>query len=275
MLQSSEPRTLYVLDPGACVRLDGEALRVSRSDAADVLVPLRRVGRAVIQSGENDLLQACMAILSRGGIVHFHDGAGRLCGVLQNPAKEGSNWAMDLACRIDDNSGVAPYRRWLDTQQRHAWSLVFRRGFTASFEYNRQRLVKYLIHYRPEIDLEAESAWLEDQLLSWTQSSFHTEGLYPIVHASFRKGKYIIRDLQPCLMIPLLWKYVRWRKHARSALVSDRTGFFEMMAAASLRDQFERHMHALDSHYSRISFSSGTPPAEHRVSLPGNRVFMP
>jgi len=75
-------------------------------------------------------------------------------------------------------------------------------------------------------------------------------GLQSVAQAFSRKGLSIYRVLQPCLFIHLLWLYVRWRRLRPTAVVKDKVEFFELQAAVRLREQFERHINALDGEYS-------------------------
>lgn len=246
---AAHAKTLYLVDDNASLRLDGASLRVLRPAKADGRIPLARVGRAVIQAHENDLLQACLAIVRQGGTVHFLDSGGRICGMLQHPTADGSRWARDLADCIDHCANSRPYHDWRQTQQRHAWSLVFRRGFCGDFESNRERLLRYLFFFRPQLEQQRELQWLEEQLLAWLHAQIASENLYPVVRAVHAQGEQLVAALQPCLFIPLLWAYVRWRRGEPHTLVAERTHFFELQAAAPLRRQFQRHIQALATEY--------------------------
>jgi|AntDeeMetagen681_2_1112603.scaffolds.fasta_scaffold09190_1 hypothetical protein len=123
MSGSSAGKTLYLDASRVSIRPDGDALRVQRPGKSDGLIPLRRIDRAVIHDSDTALLQACLSIVSRGGTVHFQDAAGNLCGILQQPWADGTQWARDTARLIEHSSGRASYRSWRNTQRRHAWSL--------------------------------------------------------------------------------------------------------------------------------------------------------
>jgi len=247
MLSKGKP--LYIMGKQASLRLDGASLRVLQPDKSERRVPLRRVNRAIIQAHEQDQLQACLAIVRQGGTVHFLDAEGHVCAMLHQPTADGSSWARELASSIEYHGNSRPYRVWRQTQQRHAWSLVFRRGFCGDFEANRKRLIRYLLLHRPELELQRELQWLDEQLLAWLHAQIALEGLYPIVRAVHAQGEQLLDVLQPCLQIPLLWRYVRWRRSQATAVVSERTEFFELQAAVPLRKQLLRHMRALDAQY--------------------------
>ncbi|MDN5938420.1 MAG: CRISPR-associated endonuclease Cas1 [Salinisphaera sp.] len=242
-------KPLYVMGGEASLRLDGKSLRVLHADKSDGRIPLRRVSGAIVQPREQDQLQACLAIVQQGGTVHFLDGAGRICAMLHQPAADGSRWARELAQCIEAHASALPWRVWQSNQQRHAWSLVFRRGFRGDFAANRTRLLRYLAFYRPELETARELQWLEEQLLAWLHAQIAVEGLYPVVRAAHTQGKQLVEALLPCLLIPLLWAYVRWRRSEPRAMVAQRTDFFELQAAAPMHRQLQRHLHALAGEY--------------------------
>lgn len=268
MSHSGKP--LYVVGEQASLRLDGNSLRVLRPGKSESRVPLRRVSRAVIRTHENDQLQACLAIVREGGIVHFVDGNGHICGMLQQPGADGSHWARELADNIDQYGNSRPYQQWRKNQQKHAWSLVFRRGYCGDFDANRKRLLRYLLFHRPELKLQTELQWLEEQLLAWLHARIASEGLYPVVRAVNSQGEQLVNALRPCLFIPLLWRYVRWRRQRATAMVAERTDFFELQAAAPLCRQLDRHIRALEAEYEgvRLSQSSLDTCARELLSLP-------
>jgi hypothetical protein len=239
-------KTVYLNTDNASLRPQGEALRVLRPGKSESLIPLQRIDRAVVEHSASDLLQAFLAIVQRGGTVHFQDAAGNLCGILQYPWSDGTHWAREIAHAIEHTTSRASYRRWLDTQRRHAWSLVFRRNFSGDFEANRKRLIRYLLFFRPEIDISGELEWLEKQLWAWLQARLDQDGLRPIVRAFKARREHLAQDLAPCLFMPLLWAFVRWRRHQSSAIVSERTHFFELQARIHLHNQFQRHIQALE-----------------------------
>lgn len=246
---SATHKTVYLNTQNATLRPDGEALRVLRPSKSDSLIPLRRIERAIVEHTQPDLLAGCLAIVGNGGTVHFTDAAGNLCGILQQPWADGTRWARSMARIIEHTHGNTPYRSWLKDQRRHAWSLVFRCGYRGDFEANRKRLVRYLLFFRPQMDATGELEWLEQQLWAWLQARLNRDGLQPIVRALEAKGEHLAGDLAPCLFIPLLWMFVRWRRHQATAVVSQRTQFFELQGRTRLSNQLQRHIHAMDTAY--------------------------
>lgn len=242
-------KTLYINTDNVELQPDGEALRVQWPSHTRSLVPLRRIDRAVVQHRAADLLQACLAIVRNGGTVHFQDNTGNLCGTLQHPWQEGSQWARELAQLIEHTANRMPYRRWRDNQQRHAWSLVFRRNYCGDFESNRSRLVRYLLFFQPGIDTAAELDGLEQQLWAWLQARLDRDGLQPIVRALNDQGDSLAQTLAPCLLIPLIWAYAKWRRCNANAVIQNRVQFFELQARTRLHNQFQRHIGALGTEY--------------------------
>jgi hypothetical protein len=126
---------------------------------------------------------------------------------------------------------------------------VFRRNYCGDFEANRKRLVHYLLFFRPEIDATHELDWLEQQTWAWLQATLNRDGLQPIARAVDGKGENLIGTLAPCLLIPLFWAYVRWRRCQANSPVHDRIRFFELQARTRLNNQFQRHIRALAHEY--------------------------
>lgn len=252
-------KTVYFDSRKARMKPDGDTLRVSRSRQSDFLIPLSRVERAVITHENADLLQACLAIVQRGGTVHFQDGAGNLCGILKQPRAEGSPWARDLAATIEHSSNHLAYQHWLDTQRRHGWSLVFRNNYRGDFEANRRSLVKYLLYFCPSLDIDDELGWLNQQLRGWLQAQLEYDGLQPVMRLLAARDIQLDHDLMPCLFIPLLWQYITWRRHRQNSLVHERVEFFELQARTRLLNQLQRHLQALESAYHGLSITQDSP----------------
>uniref|UniRef100_UPI0025C6D429 hypothetical protein n=1 Tax=Aquisalimonas sp. TaxID=1872621 RepID=UPI0025C6D429 len=180
-MSSELPKTLYLDTAVADVAVDGRALRVDVPGKASEFVPVRRVGRAVVRGSESGLLDACLEIVARGGTVHFESAGGRMLAVLQNATPAKTREAMELAAAIDASDGSAAYAWWRDSQRRHAWSLVFRRGFLGEFEGARRRFMKYLVRLAPGVPVEREWAYLEGRLLAWIQAEVNRQGLEPAI----------------------------------------------------------------------------------------------
>lgn len=262
-------KTLYLDTDTAHLRLDGHALRVQTASRADRLIPLRRVERAVIHDGDNDLLQACLAMLERGATVHFRDRTGNLLGILQQPWHDGTHWARALAREIEHSSGLARFRDWHETQQRHAWSLFARRNYVGDFEANRKRLIRYLLFFRPALRADHELDWLEQQLWAWLQARMHRDGLQPVARALDEKGARLADALMPCLLLPLLWKYVCWRRTEPGPIVRKAIDFFELKARTQLRDQLQRHLNALAEAYATRGRAAAPSRADARPRRDG------
>lgn len=252
-------KTIYFDSRVAQIRPDGAALRVSRPQKSDFLIPLRRVDRAVVTHDEADLLQACLAIVQNGGTVHFQDSNGNLQGMLKQSRAEGSPWARELASAIEHSSSQLTYRHWLDTQRRHGWSLVFRNNYRGDFEANRQSLLKYLLHFQPGLNVTDELEWLEQQLWGWLQAQLEHDGLQPVLRVLAARAVQLDRDLVACLLIPLLWQYVCWRRHRQSSLVHERVQFFELQARTRLHNQLQRHLQALEAAYNGLPDMTDSP----------------
>lgn len=242
-------KPLYLMAANASMQLDADSLLIHQTGKSDHRIPLERIGRAVIKHQIDDQLQACLAIIRQGGTVHFTDANGHICAMLQQPHADGTSWARELARSIEMHPNNAPFSSWRTIQQQHAYSLVFRHAYCGDFASNRARLLRYLNFFRPQLNIQHETQWLQEQLLAWLQAAIATEGLFPVVRALHTQGVRLIDTLQPCLFIPLLWAYVRWRRQKPTALVANRTAFFELQAAAPMQKQFNRHIQALAYQY--------------------------
>lgn len=246
----SEGKTLYLDAAVAAMRLDGDALRIERPEAAVELVPLRRVGRAVVRGAREDLLRACLELVRRGGTVHFQTANGDPIAVLQNAHPEESDVARELAELIEAYDGLGPFEWWQEAQRRHAWSLVFRRGYPGDFESNRRRLRKYLATKVSDATAHEELARLDAHLRAWLQHEILRQGMQCVAHALGGKGADLMEVLWQCLSLTTTWAYVRWRREQQEA-PGDRelVRFFELRAAVALPEQLGRHMRALAGEY--------------------------
>lgn len=243
-------KTLYLDARTAAVRPDGPALRISRPQQADQHIPLGRIDRAVVSGVGEPLFAACLAIVAQDGVVHLQDDAGRIVALLQPARSQAPAWARELALLIEQDSGLGHYHWWQDAQQRHAWSLVFRRGFRGGFDANRTRLLRYATRDAQGHAVRREAQFLDHQLKAWLQSALQRAGLQPVLAALMDKGGDLTDTLHRCLSVTLLWRYVRWRRQrAASPAAADLIELFELQAAAQLRDQFERHIAALGTEF--------------------------
>lgn len=243
-------KTLYLDARTAAVRPDGPALRISQPQQADRHIPLRRIDRAVIRGIDEPLFAACLAIVAQDGVVHVQDDAGRLVALLQPVRWQAPVWARELALQIEQASGLGHYHWWRDAQQRHAWSLVFRRGFRGGFDANRTRLLRYATRDAQGHLVRREARFLDHQLRAWLQGALQRAGLQPVTAALMDKGGDLTEALHRCLSVTLLWRYVRWRRQRHTPPgAADLIQLFELQAAAQLRDQFERHIAALGAEF--------------------------
>lgn len=248
---SNRTRQSLYLDAGvAGVRLDGASLRVEAERRATRRIPLSRVTRAVIRNAGDGVLEAALAIVGAGGTVHFQDGAGRMIAVMQPSDPAATAWTRELADVIRHHGNTAPYQWWRDVQQRHAWSMVCRRGFHGDFNANCRRIARLTRHYRPDIDLEPEHRCLREHLRAWLQADLHHRGLLPVVQALTARGCDLHGTLERCLTATLLWLYVPWRKSAPHK-VNERQiiQFVELQIAGRLSAQLDRHIAALAHEY--------------------------
>ncbi len=251
----AEAKTLYVNAERADIQVDGEGLRVLQPEQAVYRIPLHRVGRAVIRGGDSGLLAACLAIVARGGCVHFEGSDGTMNAVLQHPQPSSTRATRELAGAIQAHGGLGPFHWWCDAQQRHAWSLVFRRGPTGDFEQAHQRLQRYLANRAIGLPIDWEMAQLNGQLHAWLQAELDRQGFRPVLQAVASQGGDLTRILQECLALPLHWAYVRWR-HQQPSQLEDRAliGFFELQSVAPLPNQLHRHLAALAHEYHTYAF---------------------
>lgn len=244
------PKPLYLDAAAASVRLDGRALRLSRPERADQLVPLSRVSRAVVRGVPGDMLGALLEIVRRGGSVHFQSASGDITAVLQAARPAQTDATRELTALIQHHPGIGPFRWWRDAQRRHAWSLVFRRGYPGDPEGNRRRLIRYLLRMCPGVPGDQEYAELAEQLHAWLQAELLRQGLQPVVGALAARGEDMTAVLRDCLSLPLAWQYVRWRREQPQA--KDRAElltFFELQACTRLAEQLSRHVLALAGEY--------------------------
>lgn len=249
-MPSGDAKTLYLDAASAAVSVDDNVLRVERPGSAPELLPLRRVGRAVVKGVDDGLLHACLEIVRRGGTVHFQTGRGDVAACLSSTRPEETNSAIELAQIIDAHDGLGPFEWWQEVQHRHAWSLVFRRGFPGDFKANRKRLLNYLSRSISGSVAKSESDWLDQQLYAWIQSELLRQGLQEVVRTLGGKGGDLTKVLWQCLSVTTTWAYVRWRRQ-QSGPPTDRelTRFFELRAAVALPEQFRRHLQALAGEY--------------------------
>lgn len=250
MKRTNRRKTLYLDARTAAVRPDGPALRISQPQQADRHIPLRRIDRAVVSGIDEPLFAACLAIVAQDGVVHVQDDAGRIVALLQPVRCQVPAWARELALLIEQASGLGHYHWWQDAQQRHAWSLVFRRGFRGGFDVNRTRLLRYATRNTQGHVVRREAQFLDHQLKAWLQGALQRGGLQPVTAALMNKGGDLTDVLHRCLSITLLWRYVRWRRQRDAQpCAAELIQLFELQAAAQLRDQFERHIAALGAEF--------------------------
>ncbi|ABM61406.1 hypothetical protein [Halorhodospira halophila] len=246
-----EPRTLYLNAERIQVRYEGSALRLCRPGKAAEYVPLARVSRAVVRGSAGEgLLQACLALVEAGAVVHFQDGHGQPTACLQ-PAQEPQNRPVqELTSLIETQTGLVPYHWWRDAQRRHAWSLVFRRGPRGDFQSACRRLEDYLRKLSPLRWIPHEIAALGGGLQSWLQAELHRSGWRPACRALAAQGEDLEGELRRCLYIPLLLRFVRWRRHQPPELTERRrVEFLELQLARPVPSQLHRHLQALTEEY--------------------------
>lgn len=250
MARGGQRVSLYLDAAAVKVRLDDAALLVCRSGKADQRIPVSRVQRAVIRNVSEPLLEVCLALAASGGSVHFEDGQGRIWAVLQPSRPLEGKGVRDLAAIIAHSSGAGPFNEWRGVQLRHAVSLAFHRDLRGDIVAARRRLLRYLQHYRPEIEAEAEFGILSEQLRAWLQAQLYQRGLQPVVRELALKGCELATVLEQCLGVTLLWAYVRWRKEQGREVGRRRLlELLELQAAAPLSDQLQRHLAALAAEY--------------------------
>ncbi|HEX7380898.1 MAG TPA: hypothetical protein VF265_01960 [Nevskiaceae bacterium] len=257
--ERGQARTLYLDTTRVDVRMEGGAIRLQRSGRARMLIPPRRISRAMVVDHDDGLVQACLAVVAGGGTVHFQHADGTLRAVLQAPWNDGDAETRRFAGFITHSLGLGVFHRWRDNQRQHAWSLVFRHGYCGDFNANRHRLIRYLLFFRPEIDATTQVGWLEQQLWAWLQAQMDRDHLRPVILALHDKGEDLGAALRPCLLIPLIWAWVRWQREA-SGFITDRLHFFELQAATRMHAQYFRHVNALRWEYERASM-----PRAHRA----------
>lgn len=249
-MSEPEPVTLYIDADDAQVRVDGRALRIARSGNAAQWVPLSRIARASVTGSGDGLLRACLAIAANGGSIHFRQRDGSRMAVLQPAIPSETDAAQELADLVSHHDGLVPFQWWRDAQRRHAWSLIFRRGYAGDFEANKQRLLRYLRVYAPHVPTATECEVLTDQLHAWVQHELLRQGLQPVVRALSERGADLPTVLRDCLMLSLVWRYVTWRRQQPRGIERvELIRLFERHAAASLPSQFNRHIRALASEY--------------------------
>ncbi|MFB4203571.1 hypothetical protein KBTX_03421 [wastewater metagenome] len=261
-MRRDDAKTVYVDADSTEVRLDSGALRMDTPDSAPAYIPLSRVGRVVVRGSDRGLLEACLAIVARGGVVHFEGRDGGMRAIMQhaNPAENRS--ARELAGIIEQHGGLGPFHWWQDAQRRHAWSVVFRRTLRGDFERGYDRLMTYLGVMVPGVPVEQERHRLDGKLHAWIQAELARQGLQPVVRALAEHGGDLLRTLHQCLSLTSCWAYVRWRRE-QPRHVTDRelTRFFELRTVAALPRQLDRHLRALAHEYhsswNRIEGASG------------------
>lgn len=265
-------RTLYLMDTRARMRLDDGAIRISREDEADVLVPVQRVNRLVIEVADQDFLAACMKIISTGGVVSLQTRSGKNSVVMRQAGEKGTPWASDLAQRIGRTTENWRYEEWLRNQRLHAWSMVFKHRYVGDFNSCVARLKKYARFYCPKLDVEESLQWLNQALASWLEGQIEVEGLQPVERVVWLRGNSLIEALLPCLLVPLLWAYVRWARISKLSSFISTTAFFELKLRALVQPQFQRHIEALDytygPHFYTNSASTAISDTRYRILHP-------
>ena len=246
-----EPRTLYLNAERVGVRYEGAALCLHRPGKAAESIPLARISRAVVRgSAGEDLLQACLALGHAGAVVHFQDGNGQPTACLQPAQEPQSRPVQELTSLIEAHAGLGPYHWWRDAQRRHAWSLVFRRGPRGDFQGGCQRLEGYLRRLSPMHWIPHEIVALEGGLRSWLQAELHRSGWRPACRILAAQGEDLEGELRRFLYLPLLWRFVRWRRQQPLELTERRrTEFLELQLARPLPAQLHRHLRALTEEY--------------------------
>ncbi|MBK1736265.1 hypothetical protein CKO15_13550 [Halorhodospira abdelmalekii] len=245
-----EPRTLYVDTEKVDVRCEGAALRIQRSGRAATYVPIVRISRVVIRghSGEG-LLGACLALAQAGAVIHFQTGHGQTRAWLQPAAEPQSHSVQELSDLID-HTGLGPYHWWRDAQRRHAWSVVFRQTPRGDFQSACKRMEKYLKKLSPMHWMPHEIEALGEDLRCWLQAELHRCGWHPVCRTLAGQGQRLEHELHRCLYIPLLWRFVRWRRQQPLALEERRRlEFQELQLASPMPRQLHLHLRALSNEY--------------------------
>lgn len=249
-MEARDAKAIYLDVSSAGMRLDGEAIRIQVPGQAEQFVPLRRVARAVIRGSDHAILDACLAIVARGGTVHFERGDGRMAAVLQHPDPADNRSAQELAGIIDQHDGLGPFYWWRDVQRRHAWSQVFRRTLKGDYQSGYKRLTLYLGFMAPGVPIHQECEQLEGMLQAWLQAELNRQGYHPIVRSLAGHGGDLIAVLRECLSLPNCWAYIRWRREQPEVISrQELIRFFELRTVSALPEQLNRHMRALAGEY--------------------------
>lgn len=247
-------KAIYLDVSTAGVRPDGDAIRIQVQGQADQFVPLGRIDRAIVRGNDNAILDACLAIVARGGTVHFQGGDGRMAAVLQHAEPADNQSARELAGIIDQHDGLGPFHWWRDAQRRHAWSQVFRRTIQGDYQSGYKRLTSYLGLMAPGVPIHQECEQLEGLLQAWIQAELNRQGYHVIVRSLAGRGGDLIDVLRQCLSLPNCWAYVRWRRTQPNAISRcEIIRFFELRSVSALPEQLNRHMRALAGEYNSSS----------------------
>ncbi|BAU58768.1 hypothetical protein HH1059_20610 [Halorhodospira halochloris] len=250
-MSHAEPRTIYINADRVNVRHEDSALRVNRPGKAATYIPIVRIGRAVIRGcGGEELLGACLALARAGVVIHFQDGNGQQSAWLQPSGEPKNQPAQELAALIGEHTALGPYHWWRDAQRRHCWSMVFRHSPKGDFHSGCKRLEKYLRKLSPLHWIDHEIEALSRDLRSWLQAEIHRRGWNSVCRVLAAQGEDLESELYRCLYIPLLWRFVRWRRQ-QSLEISEykRLEFVELQLANPIPRQLYRHLHALTEEY--------------------------
>lgn len=245
-------KPLYVDARLIRVGLSGQSIELTRKHRAKHRIPVQRVNRLVVTAADNDMLACCLAIVERGGAVQILNSQGKVCAQLQASEPPVTREVERLNQCIAQRPGHDAYHWWARQQERHAWSLVFRRSQRADFRAGRGRLIAYSRFFRPTIAIEDEAEQLTQLLQAWLLNELYARNQWRIVDTLFSRGHDICRQLRRCLELPLLWRYVRYRRYREQDTpfaASDLTLFFELHSATSVRSQLLTHMDALAYEY--------------------------
>lgn len=247
----NKARTLYLDARQVQARVDGRAMRLSQRERSDVLVPLERVERMVVEAADDGLVAACLGVIERGGVVHFMNATGEPLAIMQASRPNPSAGPRRLATHIRARQSAFPLDWWRNAQWRHAWSLVFRRSPVGSLLSACGRFKDYLALSNAGPIGAEEWSRLEGKIIAWLQAEFDRTGLYPVLGAAAEYRVDISAILRDCLTLPTAWAYIKWRREQRGLITDlDITRFFELHALAHIPLQYKRHMTALAGEFS-------------------------
>lgn len=248
MLATNETIPLY-LDgrQGYGLRLAGQRLLVTRDGKPAGDIALRRVGNIVFRQPAAPSVEAMLALVARGGTVHFQDGTGEIIAALADTAATPDRHVLELIHLMEGSDPTERYAEWLDLQLRHRISAIQGSGPRGGARRFELRLQRYAARGHDDEYFDAVWKELRGLCFAWIDAELGRQRMHGIVTVLRRYRLELVHDLDRIMAIPLLWQLAPWlRRHPRHS-IRERTLFFEKQCH-SLRFCLDLALSALHYH---------------------------